>query len=384
MKMQTLTTSLCAAVFGLANLAGAATINIDGINLEIVTAVGNATPTTGWQTRNTVDFGVDATTRGLFGNQHLEAQHNNESDTAITVAGLGAGAYDVYAFVVTLAAHGSQNHELQLDGGGFTTYGNTAGTAVGTTTAWQAYGIDLGSTNYAATGFTVDLKGTPSASASRKEFMGIGYAKRSIIASFDLNDAGDLNDNQTGWVPLNADLTNDSATDAGITLEFTNTNAAGSGRDRGTGGNVGTSALPNVHRDFTFADTGAGESITVDLSGLLANTAYELRWYHFENSGPGTLNRTAVYQDSVASANLLFESGVYDAVSDPDLTGFTDFVATSDALGNITLVTGVRDSDGGRTISMLNGFQVIAAIPTPSALPAGLALLGLAAMRRRR
>jgi len=206
------------------------------------------------------------------------------------------------------------------------------------------------------------------------------------IAQFDLNDAGDLNDNQAGWTPLNADLLTDSATQNGITFTFSG-NANGNGRDRGTGGNVGASPVPNVARDFTFDDDGRGFAtpyFTVTLDGLLPNTEYDLRWHHFENGGAGSLNRLALYQDSAIPANLLFETSSYGS----DTTNyFTDFSATTDSLGSLTLVTGPHS--GGRSIQMLNGFEVFEPetfiIPEPSTLLIwSLSLLGLACYGRRR
>lgn len=153
-----------------------------------------------------------------------------------------------------------------------------------------------------------------------------------LTAQFDLNNAGDLNDNQTGYASLNAGLITDSATQNGITLTFTG-NANGLGRDRGTGGNVAGSPVPDVTRDFTFNDDGRGFAtpyFTVNLSGLLPDTDYDLRWHHFENSGTGGENRLALYKDSAIAANLLFETASYASNT---TNYFTDFSATSDALG---------------------------------------------------
>ncbi|NQT41149.1 MAG: PEP-CTERM sorting domain-containing protein [Planctomycetes bacterium] len=205
----------------------------------------------------------------------------------------------------------------------------------------------------------------------------------SAIAQFDLNDAG-TSPNQTGFESLNADLLTGSATHNGITLTFAG-NANGFGRDRGTGGNVGGSPVPNVTRDFTFNDDGRGFAtpyFTVSLDGLQPDTEYDLRWHHFENGGAGSLNRLALYQDSAIPANLLFETSSYGS----DTTNyFTDFSATSDGLGGLTLVTGPHS--GGRSIQMLNGFEVVAtqAVPEPSTFAlAALGLLGLGWFGQRR
>ncbi len=194
------------------------------------------------------------------------------------------------------------------------------------------------------------------------------------IAQFDLNDGGDLNDNQDGWASLNADLVTDSATQNGITLTVTG-NANGNGRDRGTAGAVGLSPVPNVTRDFMFNDDQRGFTtpyFTVTLDGLQANTEYDLRWHHYEQGSGDDQNRLALYQDSAIPANLLFETGPYDL----DTTNyFTDFSANSDASGRITLVTGPHS--GGRSIQMLNGLEVFSPQVIPE--PTTLSLLGLAA-----
>ena len=210
---------------------------------------------------------------------------------------------------------------------------------------------------------------------------GVGSTgQAAFIAGFDLNDAGNLALNQAGYASLNADLLTDSATQNGITFTFSG-NANGFGRDRGTGGNVALSPVPNVTRDFTFDDDGRGFAtpyFTVTLSGLLANTNYDLRWHHYEQGSGDNRNRLALYKDSAIPANLLFETGPYDR----DTTNyFTDFATTSDGLGGLTLVTGPHS--GGRSIQMLNGFEVVAAetvIPEPSTLviwALGLLWLGL-------
>jgi hypothetical protein len=212
---------------------------------------------------------------------------------------------------------------------------------------------------------------------------GAGVAGAAPIAQFDINLDGDLNDNQSGYESLNSTPGADSATQNGITFSFSGGDTA---RDRGTGGNVALSPVPNVTRDFIMSDDGRGQGyLAVTLSGLLADTDYDFRWHHYEQGSDDDSNRLALYEDSAIPANLLFETGPYDRTT---TNFFTDFSAASDALGGLTLVTGPHSS--GRSIQALNGFEVLAAhpaaaVPEPSTFAiATLALIGLAFFGRRK
>ncbi len=86
--------------------------------------------------------------------------------------------------------------------------------------------------------------------------------------------------------------------------------------------------------------------------------------------------------------NLLFQSNFpeantdsYNRDTDPDITGFTDFSAASDAAGQIIMVTGPWPA-GGRTISHFNGLAIVPEPSTAFLLMTGL--LGLVFIRRRR
>jgi hypothetical protein len=107
-----------------------------------------------------------------------------------------------------------------------------------------------------------------------------------------------------------------------------------------------------------------GKNLTVELSGLNANTPYNFRWHHYEQANDAESNSLILYKDSVAPENKLFDSGPYDKTTQ---NYFTDFAATTDGLGEITFVT------GGSGQNMLNGFEVVSIVPEP----ATLALLGL-------
>ncbi len=205
------------------------------------------------------------------------------------------------------------------------------------------------------------------------------------IARFDMDDGGSASLNQTGFASLNADLAVASGEQNGVTLTVTG-NAAGNGRDRGTGGNVASSPVPDVTRDFVFDDDGRGfptPYFTVELDGLLPNTLYAMRWHHYENGGSGVENRLALYEDSAVPANLLFESLPYGSNT---TNYFTDFLAATDGFGQMTLVTGPHS--GGRSIQMFNGLEVRSVegeVPEPLTMALlSLAACGLGGYVRRR
>jgi hypothetical protein len=116
-------------------------------------------------------------------------------------------------------------------------------------------------------------------------------------------------------------------------------------RDRGTGGNVALSLVPDVTRDGAFTDDGRNfitECFDVNLSGLLATMTYNFRWHHDENGGTDRRNRTALYvNDRTVGSNLLFETASYHTTT-------TNFQAATDGSDNLLLRTGLHSA--GRSI----------------------------------
>lgn len=165
-----------------------------------------------------------------------------------------------------------------------------------------------------------------------------------------------------------------SATDDGVTLSFDVSGSGGSGALGGTvgdarGNNVGTDAL-RTHGGITSAD------VPWTLTGLTANGFYDMIWYNKRES-PGELRAPNIGITGFDAGNGIGVSGPHDLDRDQNFLG-----VQADATGTISgtwFITGGLDG-----VVAVAGVQVIQVVPAPAALPAGLALFGLAAARRRR
>lgn len=182
-----------------------------------------------------------------------------------------------------------------------------------------------------------------------------------VVARFDLGTTASAV--ATGWQPVAVGVNSDnltfvSGTQAGTTVTvFANTVL--DSRDRGTGGaildnetvNPGGSLSP-VFRDFLF-DNGntQGESMTVEFTGLLANTEYNITSIHFEITGSGQIV-TNWYENSIAPENLLGTCDFIDGAVVSE-ANFVTLNATSDGTGKITLV-----AEAATGPLRLNGFVV--------------------------
>ena len=134
-----------------------------------------------------------------------------------------------------------------------------------------------------------------------------------VVARFDLGTTTSAV--ATSWQPVGVgvnpdNLTSISGTQAGTTVTvFANTVL--DSRDRAPGitldnetVNPGGSLTP-VFRDFLFDNGNSqGETMTVEFTGLLANTEYDITSIHFEITGSGQIV-TNWYQNTIAPANLL-------------------------------------------------------------------------------
>lgn len=221
-----------------------------------------------------------------------------------------------------------------------------------------------------------------------------GAAQADFLAGFDVNAQG--GPTQSGYAAISVldsgDGVDVSATQNGITATV-GTCVGSLARDRSASGPLVGHPLADLLRDMVMQGYANDPKLSVELTGLAANTAYNLRWYHYENGDPDTyVTGLRGYKDSIAPANLLFESPYtgFGRDTDPDVTGWNDFQTTSDGTGRIFVVAGPHTLAGGVPdlfIPYLNGFEVVSVVPEPSTfslLAAGLLSLLAYAWRRRR
>lgn len=117
----------------------------------------------------------------------------------------------------------------------------------------------------------------------------------------------------------------------------------------------------------------ASEPGTITVGGLTINSVYLFQAYWIVNNGEGRTLDVTIEGDSL--------NGIAQGTQAAPILISYQFTA-----GDNTLNAGFvgNGSDGNVFISGFSLQEVPSVIPTPAALPAGLALLGLAAMRRRK
>lgn len=201
-----------------------------------------------------------------------------------------------------------------------------------------------------------------------------GYTNWDISTS---NIAGPFVKTVTG---LNPSLTSGSVTAtlySGGTLSGTgNLNA----RDRSTPStDTGSFTYSSLYRDFVNA--AATGPISIEFSGLNANTTYILTLYGYDNSNSRTLTYAEFTGGVVGSASdsVTWAAGAtFDGTTPNDIYA-GQLTLTSDSAG--TVAVRISANSGA---ALLNGFQ-IAAVPEPSAVVlAGVFLVIGVATRRRR
>lgn len=182
-----------------------------------------------------------------------------------------------------------------------------------------------------------------------------------VVARFDLGTTS--SPVATGWQPVAVGVNSDnltliSGTQAGTTVKISAATVLDS-RDRGSTGtiyvnpsvNPGGSLTP-VFQDFLFDNGNTNlQDITVEFTGLLANTEYNITGIQFEATGSGLIV-TNWYRNSVAPANLLGTCSFTDGAV-VSAANFVTLNATSDGTGKITLIA---DSVTGPV--RLNGLMV--------------------------
>lgn len=196
------------------------------------------------------------------------------------------------------------------------------------------------------------------------------------VARFDVNSSTGTGPSptQTDWAPLGGSTHSTAAAQNGVTLTLTQ-NRNDRARDRGIGGNVAGSSVPEVFRDFTHGDTysGANAQAKVHLEGLEPGKAYDLRWHHYEN-GSTISHNARVYENSVSADNLLFTATGFGNNTVPDATGYSEVSVTAKADGTIDLVTGSHlpgsagTGIGDRSITYFNGLEIAPSSSEPTRL----------------
>lgn len=195
-----------------------------------------------------------------------------------------------------------------------------------------------------------------------------GTAQAAIIAGFDFG-AGDAARVQPGFTAVTSG-TSDAVTSTGdgIGIEF-DTNASGI-RDRGITAPITGHPDAAILRDLFFWST--ADAITFTLSGLDANTTYDIVGYIFDsesgNSGKNIDFTTSGGTVSVTTDNTDASNSVFDLES-----------LTTDANGQATIVMDHTGGAGG-AVSFINGFAIV---PEPASL-ALVGLGGLMILGRRR
>lgn len=243
--------------------------------------------------------------------------------------------------------------------------------------------------SYLRSAFTVAVSSIVVACAL---FMFTGSAQAAFPLQVD-HDSGSipLSTTQAGWTGVWwADAGGDTSKldpgDTDIEYEFYYQGGIGHSDNTGAGGNLDLSPVPDVSAEYhSSADAG----FRLELTELDPNTAYNLRWHHYNAADDGATNLMSVYNcatgdcavDNLDSNNLLFTTALY-GISTQNY--FTNFVATSDATGVIELANGVAGADQR---PVLNGFEILGIVPEPSSfllLAFGLISLMSFAWRRRK
>lgn len=177
-----------------------------------------------------------------------------------------------------------------------------------------------------------------------------------------------------GWTSLNATGASDSTSVTVDGITFSPFSADGSRIRRDGGSNVDPDALLG---DFVF-DDGTGEAVGLAFGGAgdLPAGIWQVEMYAYDADFPTGSVMIAGYRRN--GSETIVDTSVTFSASGPAIT----FKFISDGLGAYDVF--FRDAPGGATRTRLNAVTLTYFIPTPAALPAGLGLLGLIALRRPR
>lgn len=141
----------------------------------------------------------------------------------------------------------------------------------------------------------------------------------------------------------------------------------------------------DLYRDWYFDNN---DSTTLEITGtvIFPSTTYSIRFWNYDTDTDTGMNRKTDYTGTVGttgSGSIVWTAGA--ALTD-NLQFSDTFDFTSDGTGKISIFIEDFVTSGPGTIAVrLPGLEISTApVPTPAALPAGLALIGLVAARRRR
>lgn len=201
----------------------------------------------------------------------------------------------------------------------------------------------------------------------------------------DINAAGqNATDDQIGvwdngasavnwWNYGDFSATNLSDADGNVTTVGYATTATGSS-------NAQTAGLPNDDLVSDVVYMGGTVTFTTTISGLVEDGVYDLLVYHADNNISETVTVNGVsasdYTGSLAHPNY---ADAFDGLTDSDFWYFSQVQVN--ASEELVISTG-----GSGSFNTLAGFQLqqVILIPAPAALPAGVGLLALIFLRRRR
>ena len=157
-------------------------------------------------------------------------------------------------------------------------------------------------------------------------------------------------------------------------------------------GPLTTTPVDNTHGNFWFQNNNAGNtSLLTQVTGetIIEGLTYTLTFDIGEqNNQTAALGRVLLYGGTTGTASPFAELTAIDAGATSEASKWTtlqlSFVATAGQAGELLgIALGLDPGTAGNT-NYDNVSLSVVGIPTPAALPAGLTMLGLAAMRRRR
>jgi hypothetical protein len=176
----------------------------------------------------------------------------------------------------------------------------------------------------------------------------------------------------------------------GLTMTFPGGNYLSRDRTTNTPVDTGSFTYANLYRDIWNPSSANGGNLIYSFSGLLANTSYQLRFYTYDAAASSS--RTMTFTDwtsgsqgtgSATGSVTYTGSYVFTGAAGDNYLYSTLITATSSATGTLE----IRETTGGSYASIINGFEISAAIPEPSTYAAifgTLALAGAVAFRRHR